>query len=79
MKLFVWKFNDSLVEYLPATALAIAETREEAIDMIVAERHDRDMPIYDRLTKEELRKVLEEKEPEIIEGGFGIIADEYRP
>jgi len=78
MKLFVWKFNDSLVEPLPAVAVGYAKTKEDAIEAILAAKY----PVRDYddfCKKDEIREILETKEPEIIEGAFGVIADEFRP
>jgi len=60
LKLFVWE--DVLADYTPGIAFAIAETKEEAIELII-QKHQLDSTYF----PSDFYKELREYEPDIYE------------
>src|ERR1700719_1777067 len=57
LKLFHWKYVDMLADWGPGQAVALAETKAKAIDLIVEGDHE--------WRRFELRAELERSEPEV--------------
>ena len=69
MKLYLWDCVETLKAYRPGMAFAHAETKEDAIALIVAESY------MSKEGKASLKEELESTVPDIFEGMYGLCVD----
>lgn len=66
VKLYVWEIVDTIAEY--AEAIAIAESKEDAIEVICDSVHDDDL-------REDLRRELTQNDPEVHSAPYGFYSE----